>query len=84
MRRETARHSTRPKSALLIEAGRPRGRSWQNGTGRESCICQDSDRVRQLAGGLAHTINNLLTGVTLGSELALDRIAGDHPARVQR
>ncbi len=80
MRRETARHSTRPK-VLLIEAGRPRGRSWQNGTGRESCRCQDSDRVRHLAGGLAHTINNLLTGVTLGSELALDRIAGDLPAR---
>ncbi len=84
MPRETARHSTRLE-VLRIEAGREktlaRGRIWQNGTGRESCRCQDSDRVRQLAGGIAHNINNLLTGVRVGSELALDRVAADHSAR---
>lgn len=45
------------------------------------CRQQEPDQVRQLAAGVAHNFNNLLTTLMCGSEWALDRLADDHPAR---
>ena len=41
----------------------------------------DAERVRELAAGIAHDYNNLLTSIICGAELALNTLAFDHPAR---
>lgn len=42
---------------------------------------QDMDRLRQLAAGVAHDYNNLLTMMLCGAGMALENLASDHPAR---
>ncbi len=42
---------------------------------------QKMEAVGRLAGGLAHDFNNLLTGILGYSQLALDELEEDHPAR---
>ena len=41
---------------------------------------QELERLRQLAAGLAHGYNNLLTAMLCGAKLALENLAPDHPA----
>jgi signal transduction histidine kinase len=42
---------------------------------------QEPDQLRQLAAGMAHDYNNLLTSMLCGAGLALKSLAPDHPAR---
>lgn len=42
---------------------------------------QKMEAVGRLAGGLAHDFNNLLTGILGYSQLAMDSLGKDHPAR---
>ena len=64
---------------------RLRTSQWKCGTGQRPARLplrnQEQDKVRQLAAGMAHDLNNLLTSVLCGSSLALDQLGKDHPAR---
>ena len=42
---------------------------------------QEQDRLHQLAAGLAHDYNNLMTSMLCGVEMALEELAPDHPSR---
>ena len=42
---------------------------------------QERELIQQLAVGITHNLNNLLTSVMCGSGMALDSLTPDHPAR---
>jgi signal transduction histidine kinase len=42
---------------------------------------QKLESTRLLAGGVAHTFNNILTGIMVGAGLAKDSMPGSHPAQ---
>ncbi len=51
---------------------------WRPG---DAAARQERELIQQLAVGITHNLNNLLTGVMCGSGMALDSLTPDHPAR---